>query len=148
MRRLVLLALLWAGMAHAQVELTGRVARPVTLTPGLLAAQPQIAVELDYEGEKGPVHVTFKGAALWPLLEQAEPTGDRRDRLQHTLLARGRDGYAVALSIGELSPALEGKTVLIATEQDGKPLATPRLVVPGDKHQARAVRELMGIEVR
>lgn len=153
MQRLVILTLVWAavwaGTAHAQVEITGRVAHPKTLSAEALAAEPPVMVEMTYDTEKGPLHAAFKGAALWPLLQQAEVIDEpRRDRLQHTLLVRGKDGYAVALAIGEVNPNLEGKPVIIATEQDGKPLDAPRLVVPGDRHQARAVRELVGIEVR
>ena len=68
--------------------------------------------------------------------------------LQHTLLARGRDGYAVALAIGEIDPRMEGKSVLVAVARDGQPLPALRLVVPGDAHAGRSVRDLVGIEIK
>ena len=63
-------------------------------------------------------------------------------------MARGRDGYTVALSIAELDPSLEGKQVLIATARDGKPLGGLELIVPGDKRAARQVHDLLAIEVQ
>jgi hypothetical protein len=63
-------------------------------------------------------------------------------------MAHGRDGYVVALAIAEIDPGFEGKQVLIATTQDGKPLAAPELVVPGDRRAGRRVHDLVGIEVQ
>ena len=64
------------------------------------------------------------------------------------MLARGQDGYAVALAIGELDPNFEGKQVLIAYAQDDKPLPGLRLVVPADIRGGRGVHDLAAIEVR
>jgi hypothetical protein len=36
----------------------------------------------------------------------------------------------------------------VALTEDDKPLAAPRLVVPGDSHFARGVRDLVALEVR
>ena len=61
------------------------------------------------------------------------------------------DGYAVVLSEGEVDPDFEGKTVLLAYAKDGKPLNPSdgvRLVVPGDHHGGRAVRDVVKIEVQ
>lgn len=49
---------------------------------------------------------------------------------------------------GELDPELEGKQVLIAWPRDGQPLATPQIVVPGDKRAGRGVHDVVEIEVR
>jgi hypothetical protein len=54
----------------------------------------------------------------------------------------------VALAIAEIDPGFEGKQVLIATTQDGKKLAAPELVVPGDRRAGRRVHDLTGIEVQ
>ena len=52
--------------------------------------------------------------------------------LRHTLLITGRDGYAVALAVGEVDPHYEGKSVILAYAGGEPPasIATPRLVVP------------------
>jgi hypothetical protein len=61
----------------------------------------------------------------------------------------GRDGYAVALAVGELDPHYEGKSVILAYAGGEPPasIAARRLVVPGDKHGGRSVRDVTSIEV-
>ena len=54
----------------------------------------------------------------------------------------------MALAIGELDPAFEGKQVIIATTEDGKLLPQPELVVPGDKKAGRRVKNVAAIEVQ
>ena len=48
----------------------------------------------------------------------------------------------------ELDPNFEGKQVLVAYAQDGKPLPALRLVIPADAHAGRNVRDVVAIEVR
>ena len=112
---------------------------------------PAITVQLDVVSSKGVEHTSFTGPLLWTLIGEAQPIdepGGGNTALQHTLLARGQDGYAVALSIGEIDPRLEGKQVVAAYARDGQALPTLRLAVPGDAHAARSVRDLVSIEVR
>ncbi len=144
------LALLAAPAAFPQgaptVAIQGQVAHPRILALPDLSALPRVTVTLTHDKQ----HTSYTGALLWPLLDAAAPTelpGDRT-HVRHTVLAHGRDGYAAALAIGELDPNLEGKQVLVAYEQDGHPLATLRLVVPGEAHPARSVKDLVAIEVR
>ena len=152
----VLLALLSPAGVLAQaavpVELavTGRVAHPRTLGLPDLQALPPVTVDVSHVTGQGVQTGSFTGALLWTLLEAASPedASGPRSHLQHTLLARGRDGYAVALAIGEVDPQFEGKQVLVAYAQDGKPLPGLRLVVPLDARAGRGVRDLVGIEVR
>ena len=62
----------------------------------------------------------------------------------------GRDGYAVALAVGEIDPHYEGKQIIIAYA-GGEPSASAsslRLVVPGDFHGGRSVRDVAKIELR
>jgi len=69
--------------------------------------------------------------------------------LQHTILARGHDGYGVALAIGEIDPRFAGKEVIVAYQRDGKPMEnqTFRLVVPGDAHGGRSVNDLVSLTI-
>ena len=132
--------------ASASFSIEGQVKRPRAVALADLEAFPPVSVTLKHDKQAA----SYTGALLWALVSAAGPTdlpGDRT-HAQHTLLARGRDGYAVALAIGELDPNLEGKQVLVAYEQDGHRLATPRLVVPGEAHPARSVKDLVAIEVR
>ena len=66
----------------------------------------------------------------------------------HTLLITADDGYAVALSLGEIDPDYGHAAPVIATDCGGKALDAPRLVVPGDAHAGRAVRGVVTIEVK
>ena len=156
MRRLLLalaLALAWpaaAGQAaDIALSLSGRLAHPRSFSAAELAALPQAALPEPASGQAAPgPHWT--GVLLWPLLDQAgwvDQPG-RKTHLQHVILARGRDGYGVALSIGELDPAFEGKQVLIATGRDGKALGSLELGGPGDRRHARWVHDLQAIEVQ
>jgi hypothetical protein len=60
------------------------------------------------------------------------------------VLVTGRDGYAVAVAIGEIDPDFENKTILLVDDGAEKGL---RLIVPGDKKGGRAVRDVVRIEI-
>ena len=132
------------------LAIQGRVEHPRTLALADLKALPPVTVQVEHAHGQDAQKETFTGALLWPLLTAAGPVDDagKRTFLQHTLLARGQDGYAVAVAIGELDPNFEGKQVLIAYAQDGKPLPRPRLVVPADTRGGRSVHDLVAIEAR
>jgi DMSO/TMAO reductase YedYZ molybdopterin-dependent catalytic subunit len=136
--------------AAARVVLSGQVQHPRTLDMAELQAMPPTQVQVAYSTSHGAQSTTYTGALLWTLLEAAVPVDEPggHTHLRHTLLARGQDGYTVAVSMGELDPHMEGKQVIIAYAQDGKPLPALRLVVPGDSHAGRGVRDLAAIEVR
>jgi glucose/arabinose dehydrogenase len=92
----------------------------------------------------------WTGPLLLDVLNAASVTDapGKKTHFQHVILARGSDGYTVAVAIGEIDSRGEGKQVIVATQQDGKPLPSPRLVVPNDRAFARGVRDLVGLEVR
>jgi hypothetical protein len=101
------------------------------------------------EGKKSG---SYTGVLLWALLEKAATIDEsgKNAQLRHTLSVVGRDGYAVALAIGEIDPHYEGKSVIVAYA-GGEPPASfgaLRLVVPGDAHGGRSVRDVAAIEVR
>lgn len=135
--------------APAELALSGRVAQPRTISLANLQAMPAVTVEVAHTGPQGVQPSRFKGVLLWPLVQAAAPVDENgpRTHLWHTLLALGRDGYGVALAIGELDPNFEGKKVLVAYAQDGKSLPGLRLVVPDDARAGRSVRDLVAIEV-
>jgi hypothetical protein len=137
-----------AAQAPVSVVISGKIAHPRTLSAADLA--PMVTVEVPASAKPDGPKTRFGGALLWPLLDGAGwvDAPGRKTHMQHVILARGRDSYAVAVAIAEIDPAFEGKQVLIATVQDGKPLASPELVVPGDRHAGRRVHDLVGIEVQ
>ncbi len=115
--------------ASAAVTLSGGIKDPRTLALADLQALAAITVEVTVAAAQGPRTITYTGALLWPLLQAAAPvdTPGHATQHQHVLIARGRDGYAVAVAFGEMDPQLEGKQVLIAYAMDGLPLPTPAL---------------------
>ncbi len=132
------------------LAIQGRVEHPRTLALADVQALPPVTVQVEHAHGQDAQKETFTGALLWPLLTAAGLVDEsgKRTFLQHTLLARGQDGYAVALAIGELDPNFEGKQVLIAYTLDDKPLPGLRLVVPADTRGGRSVHDLVAIEVR
>ena len=139
-----------AAPAAVELVLTGRIEHPRTLTLADLQALPPTSVEVAHASNQGEQRASYTGTLLWTLLGAVVPVerDGPRTRLEHTLLARGRDGYAVALAIGELDPRMAGTQVVVAYARDGTPTPALQLVVPGDSHAGRSVRDLVAIEVR
>ena len=67
--------------------------------------------------------------------------------LRHAIRITAKDGYVVVTSTGEIAPDFGGKNALVAYERHGKPLEDFRIVMPGDKHGGRNVREVITIAV-
>jgi DMSO/TMAO reductase YedYZ molybdopterin-dependent catalytic subunit len=144
-----------AANAEAARSLTidGRVAQKLHLAPADLMAMPTKEAEISFQTGHGAEKATYKGVELWDLVQRAKLADEKGNRpdLHHFALVTGRDGYAVVIALGEIDPDFEGKDVLIAYEKDGEPLGAKdglRLVVPGDKHGGRAVRDVVRVEIR
>jgi hypothetical protein len=144
-------ALLLGAAGPAQLAISGGILHPQSFSEEALEKLPATHVEVTVGGEHGPPKpAAYDGVLLWSLIEPAGliDAPGKKTKPQHVFLARGADGYAVALSIGEIAPMYEGKQVLVAYAEDGKKLDGVKLVVPGDKRAARFVRDLVSIEVR
>jgi len=160
MTRLRLAAALAFALAVPQIaasaaDLTvgGQVKHVLTLQESDLAAMPPTELDADYLTGHGRERAHYRGVLLWSLLQAAGLPDEMMQKphgLDHVILVRGRDGYQVALSMGEIHPDFEGKNVLIAYWRDGALLAPDKLqmVVPGDKRGGRAVHEVVEIELR
>ena len=73
----------------------------------------------------------------------------KNGELKKTFLVVAKDDYQIAFSVGEIHPEFGNTPLMIATEVDGKPIeGGPRIIVPGDKRGARAVQEIVKIELR
>jgi hypothetical protein len=132
--------------------LEGAVTHRLVLDEAFVKSLPATTVDVTFETDKGRSSGGYTGVLLWSLLDNAGLVDDpgKNASLKHTVLITGRDGYAVALAIGELDPHYEGKSVILAYA-GGDPPASPaqlRLVVPGDVHGGRSVRDVAVIEVR
>jgi hypothetical protein len=135
--------------ASAGLSIEGRVVHREVVTLAELQGLPAVRLTIDDPGHAS-AHKVYTGALLWTLVSKAGPVDapGQKTRLQHVLLARGRDGYAVALSLAEIDPSFEGKQVIVAYSQDGTALHDLRLVVPNDRKAGRAVKDLAAIDVR
>jgi DMSO/TMAO reductase YedYZ molybdopterin-dependent catalytic subunit len=133
----------------ASVAIGGQVQHPGPVTVADLQKLPATTVPVSFMTGKGSESATYTGALLWTVISTAAPIdGPRKNAgLRHTYLVTASDGYAVALSEGEIDPNIEGKSVILAYEKDGKPSGI-RLIVPGDKHGARAVHDVVKIDVQ
>jgi hypothetical protein len=145
------IALVCAGAAAAQpvpsLAVSGSVSHP---GPVALAGLKQVAVSASFHTRHGQEAHTWRGPLLLDVIGAARlvDAPGKKTHMQHVILARGSDGYAAAIAIGELEAGGEGKQVIVALTEDGKPVPAPRLIVPGDASFARGVHDLTGLDVR
>jgi hypothetical protein len=70
----------------------------------------------------------------------------RGKRMADFLLVKAADGYEVVFALPELDPDFTERQVLLCYVKDGAPLAADegplRMLVPGEKRQARWVRQV------
>lgn len=133
----------------------GQVLNPLTLKADDLksdfAAQK---VDVSYLSGTDAVKATFTGVYLRDILDAAEINynpDQKNDTLNMYIVATGSDGYQAVIAYGDIDPNFGNQPVMVAYEQDGKPLTDTgplRLVVPGDSHDDRYVSNLVSLEVR
>ena len=160
MRRLGLaasLAALWLAAAlpaaaGEAARLDGAVRQPLVLDEATLSGLPRTEIDIGFETGKGRESGHFEGVSLWWLVEKAglAPGEGKNASLRLSLLVTGSDGYQAALAIGEIDPHYEGKNVIVAFAGGEPPTGFDhlRLLVPGDAHGGRSVRDVVRIEVK
>lgn len=148
--RHALLFALAATLAAQELQVTGGVKQPLTLTADDLAKMPRTTAEVKSEG----MTVTYEGVLLHEVLKRAgAPSGTelRGKALASYVLAEAKDGYQVLFSLTEFDPAFTDVQVLVADKADGHALTAAqgpfRLVLPKDKRGARSVRMLTRLDV-
>lgn len=139
------LATAQATQPLGQLTVRGADGAAHVLTRDSLARLPQ-------EEVRGRIHdgpeLVFRGPALAAVIALTGTSTDlvRGKALRLVVFAQARDDYAVAYSLGEASPGLSGRRIIVALTQDGKPLDAEtgpmRMVVEGDLRQARWIRQL------
>ncbi len=143
-----------AGGARADepvLVIDGAVRQAQHVTAAALRSLPPVREEIAFETDHGAQKATYTGVLLWDLVQRAgiDDTG-KWSELRHVLQVTGKDGYRIMLSVGEIDPNFGHAPMLVAYARNGVPLAGDalRLVVPGDRHGARSVRDLVHIEIR
>lgn len=133
----------------------GQVLNPLKLTANDLknnyAAQK---ADVTYLSGTDTTKAAFTGVYLRDILDAAQVNfnpDQKNDTLGMYIVATGSDGYQAIIAIGDIDPNFGNQPILVAYEQDGKPLTDTgpiRLVVPGDGHGGRYVSNMVSLEVR
>lgn len=126
---------------------------PTGLSLAQLKALPHITVTI--HNSHTQAEETYSGIRLADLLTSlGAPLGKELRGIAFTsyVIASGSDGYQVVLSLGEIDPTFHPGEVIVADAMNSKPLdehsGPLKLVVSEDKRPARAVRNLVSIELR
>jgi DMSO/TMAO reductase YedYZ molybdopterin-dependent catalytic subunit len=149
---IITLALLLTCQASAQtptLTLEGRVKVPQHWTFDDLKKMPAEHADVSYQTDRGPVNASFTGVLLWSLIGAAGGIDDtgKGAKLRHAIRITAKDGYVVVTSTGEIAPDFGDRHAIVAYERDGKPLDDFRIVMPGDKHGGRNIREVVTIGI-
>jgi hypothetical protein len=130
----------------------GLVEHPQGFTLAALKALPSTQVDATFGTMHGQEHHVWTGVKLLDLIEKAglkaEPA--KNAALRHSVLVQGKDGYAVAVALGEMEPMAENKPIILAYRSDSGPADLPglRLVITGDQHGARQVHDVVEVDVK
>ncbi|MGQ0624973.1 MAG: hypothetical protein ACT4PP_10060 [Sporichthyaceae bacterium] len=130
------------------VRLSGAFDERGPVTRAELLDFTQRTVKAKFEAGGAELSKTFTGPLLLDVLTAAGAQIDpeaRNDSLHYAILARAADGYTAVLAFAELEAKYGAKRVLIGLSEDGRTLARPRLIVPGDAHGGRYVFDLATI---
>jgi DMSO/TMAO reductase YedYZ molybdopterin-dependent catalytic subunit len=145
-----------AGGPSTTFALAGGVNKTGTYDLAALKALPRALVTTNplAGGQPAGQH-TFAGPLLYDLVSAAgvkTGTSVKNDVLKKAIVVTGSDGYAIAISFGEIDPRVANKKVLVAYEQDDQALPAKdgfaRLIVPGDNFAGRYVSNVVKIEVK
>ena len=99
------------------IAVTGLVSTSLHLTMADLGSFPATHVSATQVSSHGPVPLDCTGVSLGAIVAKAAlNVGSKNNaNLAHTLLVTGDDGYAVALSLGEIDPNYGNAPAIIAT---------------------------------
>ena len=136
---------------NASLSVSGEVERPLQLSSAELAKLPRHTARVtDHNG----VEATFAGPALVDILRLAGvKLGEqlRGQEMTSYVLVKAADNYQVVFAVAELDPGFTDRVIFLANRRDDKPLSTEegplRIIVPGEKRQARWVRQVTTLTV-
>jgi DMSO/TMAO reductase YedYZ molybdopterin-dependent catalytic subunit len=121
------------------------------LSPERFVALARITQRVSFMTGNGEQQNEWTGPLPWTVLDASGVIEGANQREQAHLVVRvtGADGYAAVIALGEISPLLADRPILLADQLNGTPLPDHalRLVVPGDRLGARSVRDVVRIEI-
>lgn len=146
-RRLTLafLALLaFAPAAWAQAVTVEYEGRSRALDAAALAALPSTTLAVERNGRR----VTYTGPLLWQVLAAGGAAPEYALAARLALVVTASDGYTTVLSLGEIAPELGNHPALLGLSADDASIRSfPRIVLPGERHGARGVRDVIRLSV-
>lgn len=150
-RCLLFTLLLTAALAQAQqLTIQAENGKQIVLERADIESLPH--VKLTTHGSE--MSATFEGVALKDVLAKAGVEFGHSmsgKRLASCLLVEAADGYRVVIALPEIDPDFTDKQIVLAFQQDGKPLdakAGPyRIVIPDEKRMARWVRQVTKLKI-
>jgi hypothetical protein len=119
---------------------------PLTLTVAQLAALPQQQVTVSIGGQATAEEGPLVSALLTQAGFQTVP-GCKNDELRYWVEASSLNGAAAEITAGELDKNFGNRQAILSVEENGTPLAVPRLVVPGDATDARDIQDVFNVTV-
>ena len=148
---LIFLALVWVDSALAADSLqVSYLDKKVSLDAGQLGKLPVAEVDASDHQTKH----RYSGVLVRDVLGLVgAPFGDalRGKALSLVVRITANDNYTVVFALAEFDPGFSDRSIVLADQQDGQPLpdnAAPfRIVIPGDSHPARWIRQIRSIEV-
>lgn len=138
--------------ADVQLRIAGDVERPMNLKGVDLAKLNRQTLQVqDHEGRES----LYEGVAVVELLRLAGvPLGKdlRGEKMLIYLVVEAVDGYRVVFALPEIDPAFSDRTILLVDRRNQQPLSSHegplRIIVPGEKRQARWVRQVTALTIR
>jgi DMSO/TMAO reductase YedYZ molybdopterin-dependent catalytic subunit len=136
---------------NAILQVSGEVEHPLQLTSAELTKLPRYTARVtDHSGAEA----TFEGSPLVEILRLAGvKLGEqlRGQEMTTYVLVKAADNYQVVFAVAEFDPGFTDRVIFLADRRDDKPLSTEegplRIIVPGEKRQARWVRQVTALTV-
>lgn len=136
---------------QATIKLSGEVTTPVTIDAVYLQKFTQTTVvRKDRDGNDH----TYSGVIVAELLKSAGATLGpelKGENLTKYLSVEASDGYQVIFALAELDKSFTDRTIILANQVDGKPLAPGdgpyRIIVQDEKKPARCIKQVTAMSV-
>jgi DMSO/TMAO reductase YedYZ molybdopterin-dependent catalytic subunit len=140
-----------ASAGAAALDVGGKVPHFLHLSMADIAAMDHVTVSVT----SGKSTVSFSGVPLIALLKAAglsfDQMKDARASADLCVIVGAADGYKVVFSLAELDPQFEDAQVILADQQNGRPIDAAhgplRIVAPHEAAHARWVHQVTSLTV-